>query len=499
MLAILYALSNFYSDLFGDSDLARSHELNALPHTPQSTKELIDAEKLESLIEASALEGWSQKLYEAADASTPLVGHPTRAIGTPGHNASLDLILGTLRELEDFYTFDMQPFFATEYTLHGFETRNANGAIVESQPLYMSPPGNVTNAPVAFVEDFGCLPSDYNDVEGCVAIVKRGKCPFGEKSEIAGLSGVLALLIYDPELPSSAEVFSGGTLLSPLLGHEVSTLGISANAALTFEAGQTLSVFVNSTINTIETINIIAESIDGDHDNVVFAGSHSDSVFEGPGMNDNGSGMLSLLEVARQLTNFKLKNAVRFAWWSAEEEGLVGSLWYAENLTKEQASKIRLFLDFDMMASTNYVYEIYDSDDSENPTGSSALRDHFVDWFTDHGLNYSLQPFDGRSDYVGFINVGIPSTGIDSGVEVIKTEEDVLRFGGEAGVAYDACYHQACDNLDNLNIEPWLVNTQAIAHAVGFYARSLHGFPQPDVTYYQSREPVPKRWGKLLV
>lgn len=456
-------------------------------------KPMISGDHLEALMTENALQEWSKQLYNASNASFPMIGHATRAIGTAGHNATLDMLIWSLQSLGDYYDLEMQPFWATDYHLNSFELLTSTGALIESEPLSLSPSGNATDAPVKFVNNFGCLPSDYKDVKDSVAVVKRGECPFGEKSEIAGLSGALALLIYDPDLPDSGEVFTGGTLLSPPIGHEVSTIGISANAAATLQNEKTVSFNVNSTLNLVHTINVIAESKEGDHDNVVFAGAHSDSVYKGPGMNDNGSGMLSLLEVAKQLTKFKLKNAVRFAWWSAEEEGLVGSLYYTDNLNQEEASKIRLFLDFDMMASTNYVYEIYDSDDSRNPKGSSALRDHFVDWYVDHGLNYSLQPFDGRSDYVGFVNSGIPSTGIDSGVEVIKTEEDVVKFGGTAGIAYDPCYHKECDDINNIDFEPWLVNTQAIAHAVGSYSESLEGFPEIDATIYKNRDPLAVR------
>lgn len=83
-----------------------------------------------------------------------------------------------------------------------------------------------------------------------------------------------------------------------------------------------------------------------------------------PGLNDNGSGTISLLEVAIQLTNFSVKNAVRFAWWAAEEEGLLGAEYYVKVAPQSELDKIRLMLDFDMMASPNYAYQIYDGDGS---------------------------------------------------------------------------------------------------------------------------------------
>lgn len=207
-------------------------------------------------------------------------------------------------------------------------------------------------------------------------------------------------------------------------------------------------------------------------------GAHSDSVPEGPGINDDGSGTLSLLEVAKQLTKYSVKNCVRFAWWAAEEEGLVGSDFYAASLSPEENQKVRLFMDYDMMGSPNYAYQIYNASNIDSPVGSEELRDLYVDWYEAKGLNYSFIPFDGRSDYDGFIRAGIPAGGIATGAEGIKTKEEVKKFGGKAGDWYDPCYHQLCDDVGNVNVTAWVVNTQLIAHSVATYARSFDGFPK---------------------
>lgn len=118
----------------------------------------------------------------------------------------------------------------------------------------------------------------------------------------------------------------------------------------------------------------------------------------------------------------------------------------------------------------------------------------YVAWYEKHGLNYTLQPFDGRSDYVGFVEIGVPSSGIDAGVEEIKTREEVAEFGGTAGMPYDVCYHLACDTLDNLDYEPWLVNTRLVAHSVAVYATDLTGFPKRSNAYYHERVHQPRKW-----
>ena len=76
--------------------------------------------------------------------------------------------------------------------------------------------------------------------------------------------------------------------------------------------------------------NVIAEKEGVNDDNVVMAGAHLDSVPAGPGINDNGSGSAALLEIAQNLANHRPHNTLRFAWWGAEELGLLGSTAWVE-------------------------------------------------------------------------------------------------------------------------------------------------------------------------
>jgi aminopeptidase Y len=117
-------------------------------------------------------------------------------------------------------------------------------------------------------------------------------------------------------------------------------------------------------------------------------------------------------------------------------------------------------MDYDMMGSPNFAYQIYNATNAANPTGSEQIRDLYVDWYKSKGLNYTFIPFDGRSDYDAFIRNGIPGGGIATGAEGIKTKEEELMFGGKAGDWYDPCYHQLCDDVSNVNLTAWLINTQ---------------------------------------
>ncbi|GME95117.1 unnamed protein product [[Candida] boidinii] len=139
-------------------------------------------------------------------------------------------------------------------------------------------------------------------------------------------------------------------------------------------------------------------------------------------------------------------------------------------------------MDYDMMASPNFAYQVYNASNVYNPVGSEELKELYIDWYESHGLNYTLIPFDGRSDYDGFIKNGIPGGGIATGAEVIKTPEEEEMFGGEAGIPFDPCYHQLCDDLSNLNYTAFVTNTKLIAHSVATYAKSFEGFPERENT-----------------
>ena len=224
---------------------------------------------------------------------------------------------------------------------------------------------------------------------------------------------------------------------------------------------------------------MIAETRGGDANNVVVVGAHLDSVPEGPGINDDGSGTATLLAQAEELArgHYKLRQKIRFAWWGAEENGLIGSSYYAENLSDDEVAKIDVMLDYDMLASPNYVRGIYDGDGDDppedpsvpnppGPEGSGKVEDVFDSWFEAHGLESERGAFDGRSDYVGFTLRGIPAGGVFAGAEGVKTAEEETIYGGAAGAWYDPCYHQICDNLTTVLTGVPPINADGLAFYV---------------------------------
>ncbi|KAF2798148.1 aminopeptidase-like protein Y [Melanomma pulvis-pyrius CBS 109.77] len=443
---------------------------------------LVNSSALQDLISGDRLLVRAKKLFEIAKLGEHEYNHPTRVIGSAGHVGTLSYIYESILELGPYYDISNQSFPAVSGNV--FESRLVLGDVVakSAAPMGLTPPTK-NKQPVfgqlVLVENDGCEDSDVPDsVAGAIAFIKRGVCPFGTKSENAGRKGAVAAIVYNYEKDAVQ-----GTLGTPSPFH-VATFGLSGEEAAPilkkFEKEEAVDgiAYIDSEVNQILTVNIIAQTTAGDPENCVMLGAHSDSVTEGPGINDDGSGTISLLEVATQLTKFNVTNCVRFAWWAGEEEGLLGSDYYVATLPEKENKKIRLFMDYDMMASPNFAYQIYNATNALNPEGSEELRDLYIDWYEEQGLNYTFIPFDGRSDYDGFIRNGIPGGGIATGAEGIKTKEEEKMFGGKAGEWYDSCYHQLCDNLGNLNMTAFVVNTKLIAHSVATYALSFKGFPE---------------------
>jgi Zn-dependent M28 family amino/carboxypeptidase len=279
-------------------------------------------------------------------------------------------------------------------------------------------------------------------VSGNIALISRGSCEFGLKSALAGSAGAAAAVIYN-----NAPGGFNGTLGAPprAEGEYVASVSISqelgASYVSSINAGVAITATVDVTTNVqnVSTYNVIATTKGGDQYNKLALGAHTDSVLAGPGINDDGSGTVGILEVAKALSKYEINNAVTFGFWAAEEEGLLGSTYYVENLPANESAKIRGYLNFDMIASPNYVHAIYDGDGSAfnltGPAGSAEFEAFLEKFFTSAGQNFTATEFNGRSDYGPFLDVGIPAGGTFTGAEEIKTEEEAALFGGEAGIA----------------------------------------------------------------
>ncbi|MDQ1028603.1 aminopeptidase S [Streptomyces umbrinus] len=207
--------------------------------------------------------------------------------------------------------------------------------------------------------------------------------------------------------------------------------------------------------------NLIADWPGGDANQVVMAGSHLDSVTSGAGINDNGSGSAALLEAALTVsrTQYQPTKHLRFAWWGAEELGMVGSRNYVNGLTTANRAKISGYLNFDMIGSPNPGYFVYDDD--------PAIEKTLKDFYAGIGVATEIETEgDGRSDHAPFKSAGIPVGGVFTGASSTKSAAQAAKWGGTAGQSFDRCYHSSCDTTSNINDTALNRNSDALAYAV---------------------------------
>ncbi len=450
---------------------------------PATSAVAYDTEDFLDAVTVEGIRAHQAALQDAADANGGV-----RASGTPGYEASGDYVTSELEAAG--YSVTRQDFEYEFYQENSpAELQQVSPAAVdyETQSMEYSGAGDVmgplvgtNDLVVPFAETpntstSGCELADFPAAPAAnsIALIQRGSCSFRDKADNAAAAGYAAAIIFNEGQPGRDDIING-TLDAPQAAIPVVDAAYATGADLydALQAGTvTARVFVDAEVVVQETFNLIAETAGGRADRVVMAGAHLDSVAEGPGIQDNGSGSAAILEIALQLAASDIEpvNKVRFGWWGAEESGLIGSQYYVDQLGKKDISAIAAYLNFDMIGSPNFVRYIYDGDGDafgiKGPNGSARIEAIFEDYFDSRDLANEPTEFDGRSDYDAFISVGIPAGGLFTGAEGIKSEEEAAIYGGTAGQAYDPCYHQACDTFDNISLEVLDEMGDAAAHA----------------------------------
>ncbi|MEU8621088.1 M28 family metallopeptidase [Streptomyces sp. NPDC048623] len=436
-----------------------------------------------------------QKFQAIADSA-----QGNRAAGTLGHDASAAYVYTQLKKAGYAVTYQQFDFIYTQ-------TLAEKAAVLSPTPRDLpiramtytksTPVGGIkadlAAAPVDADGTNGCEPGDFaaGAFTGKIALVKRGGCTFAAKQVNAAAAGAVGAIVYN-----NTEGVLSGTLGDAASG-KIPTGGITLAegeklAADLAKGPVNLSFEIRQLQEKRSTNNVIAETTGGNAANTVMLGAHLDSVTAGPGINDNGSGSAGLLQTALELAKShdkdRVRNKVRFAWWSAEEVGLLGSDHYVANLSSLGRQEIKLYLNFDMIASPNYGLFVYDGDDSDavgagaGPAGSAQLERDITNFMDRIGAPHEGTDFTGRSDYGPFIEAGIPSGGTFTGAEGIKTAGQAEKFGGEAGVAYDVNYHAKGDDITNIDMTAFDVNIDVIANAVGTYAHDISSLKKPVVS-----------------
>lgn len=482
--------------------------------------------KLLDCLTADGVFEHQQALQEIAEANDDPFYPGTRAAGTAGYQDSVDYVVGllegagwnvTLDPVDITFTFpavlkQLTPVAADYET--GTFTGSGNGTVegtVHPIDLALTDPDSSTS---------GCEASDFDGIDlsgdNDIALIQRGTCFFSVKAVNAQEAGAEAVIIFNQgNTPARSGLIIGNAANLPdgsPSNLRIPVVGASFADGVALAAEGSTAFLSAPPSETRTDFNVLAELPGKNADNVVMAGAHLDSVVQGPGIQDNGSGSAALLELALLISKHQPENTLRFGWWAAEEQGLVGSADYVNGLSQAELDRIAAYLNFDMISSPNFIYGVYDADESSFaapvpvPDGSAALEDLFEVYFTWQDIPYEDSEFSGRSDYQAFINNGIPASGLFTGAEVIKTDLQESIWGGVAGQQYDPCYHLACDNAvdgdpqrdaavyaalngefelnGNINLDALGVNSDAIGFAVltlAYSTESVNGVPGKKV------------------
>ena len=486
-----------------------------------------DTSALREAVTVEAVRAHQAEFQEFADLSGG-----TREASSPGYDLSADYVAGlmeaagyevTRQEFTYDYFEELGPATLTG-TSPGFPFTYVDGVDIATMgysgtgpfsgvvqevdvvvPLPAGQPDGTSNS--------GCEPADFAGFTGDIALIQRGTCDFSVKIANAVAAGAEAVIIFNEgNSPERSEVGFGQATFP----QEVPVLEMSAadGAALVeyirSERAAGREVTLSGSTSTISeertSENVIAETTSGRTDRVVVSGAHLDSVAEGPGINDNGSGSAAQLETALQVAELGIepRNQLRFIWFGAEEAGLVGSAYYISQLTQRELKDISVMLNFDMVGSPNPGWFVYDGDASDTAstgsTGSGVVEDVFVDFFESIGRETEPTAFDGRSDYDAFVAAGIPAGGLFTGAEDIMTAEQAAKWGGTAGVAFDPCYHQACDTFANVDLVALDEMSDAIAHAVLTFAMTSSAVQGTDKASGNATKPYdPTFRGSLAI
>ncbi len=493
------------------------------PPPPVDTRDT--SRKLRDAITAAGMLDHLKALQAIADEHAG-----TRASGFEGYGASVQYVLTQLRaagyapttQAFDFVTFEelsapvleeVSPTAKTyahtnQAATNEVSTMSYSASGVTGTRTIQPVDVNLDPTPSQRTSTSGCEDADFATfASGTIALMQRGTCDFAAKVANAQEAGAAGAIIFNQGDGAGRTGVVEGTLGETAQDGKPTPPDVTIPAVgISYAEGERLAgesdpttgrLVVNAKNDRRRSANVLADTPTGNPDNTTIVGSHLDSVPEGSGINDNGSGSAFNLELAIQMARNGIKpaNRVRFVWWGAEESGLVGSTRYVAAVSAEEFAKLAANLNFDMLASPNHADFVYDGDFSDstppatapavNP-GADRIEKEFQDYFASVGVPIEPTAFDGRSDYKPFQDNGVAAGGLFSGAEVAKTPEQAAKWGGTAGAPFDPCYHQACDTVGNLD----MAGAETLADGGAHVLATLAEDPNVRATLNSGGEPA---------
>ncbi|MFP3391442.1 M28 family peptidase [Brevibacillus sp. SIMBA_040] len=290
------------------------------------------------------------------------------------------------------FSFSVSGFEETDWELGTF-TYGVNGSVTDE----------IVYAGLGRENDL-----DEVDLDGKIALIKRGEISFADKVKNAAEAGAKAVVIFNN---------SSGTINGTLGGPDDSYVPV---LALTKSQGEELldrlqngeALTATVTVEGAKTkestsYNVIAtKKPDKNKDNgqIIIVGAHHDSVEGAPGANDDASGTATTLELARVMANMPTDTEIRFITFGAEENGLLGSYAYVESMSEEEVENTVGMFQMDMVGSKDagklIMYTVDGEKNVVTDLGAAAGSR------LSETVNYGRE---GRSDHVPFAEAGIPA------------------------------------------------------------------------------------------
>jgi Peptidase family M28/PA domain len=464
--------------------------------------------KLVPCITTDDLWNHMQAFQAIADANPGADGHPSRNSGEPGYRASVDYVANLMRKAG--YDVSIQPYTFTYSSYVGtpsfsqvsptprsftlISDWNPGDSQGDATAAQIKPAGHTLMPPTGGSAS-GCDPADFDSsFAGKIALVQRGTCNFGVKVLNAEAAHAVGVIIFNEgNTPERTPVFSGSMVdangdpfvASIPVAFTSFAIGQSLYNQYTAGTPPIMSLSIHQIVDPNRTDwNVIAESKGGDPDHVVVVDAHLDAIY-GAGMLDNASGSAAILDIAQKMRKAHPLNKLRFIWFGGEELGELGSKYYVHNLSPSELAKIRYDLDADVLATPNYsigvldpaAVDLFGRTVSETfPANvyepSKVARDMAVNYFDSTGRNHIFFSPKG-TDAEQFQLAGVPASGLLTGQDCCKTQEEVDLFGGYLGnyegnvPSFDGgCVDNPfrwCDNLSNNDPNVLTFMSQAFA------------------------------------
>ena len=497
--------------------------------------------KLIPCIQTDDLWNHMEAFQAIADANPGLDGHPSRNSGEPGYWASVQYVKNKMEDAG--YDVTIQPYKFTYTSFVGTPTWSESSPTARNFQLVtdwnpgtsngtadadLQPAGGIVLPPTPTSSSTsGCTAADFsNFTAGHIALIQRGSCNFGVKVLNAQAAGATGVVIFNEGNPGRTAVLSGSLLdandqpFVPTIPVAFTSFDIGQQLYNQYQAGTPphMSLDIHVVIDeNRDDWNVIAESKGGRKNHVVVVDAHLDAIY-GAGMLDNASGSATILDIAEKMKRVNPLNKLRFIWFGGEELGLLGSQFYVDNLSKRQLSHIDYDLDADVTATPNYLIGILDpaAPDLFGRTvtstfpkrvykASKVARNQAVDYLDSIDKNHEfLSPV--GTDAFSFNAVGIPASGVLTGQDCCKIQEEVDLFGGFLGnyegniPSFDGgCVDNPfrwCDNLSNNDPEVLTFMSRTFANQVVHMAFDTKVMSASNNAVYKPKLPISAEVGR---